>query len=326
MIYVVSIHISMEEFQQIRELIPNVVVNSIKPLYQQNVHNVPARVKSNRNRSIQNSFGNLLVSISDAPEYVKDNMNVLTGYRKEMSVVKALQTIFMWHNETLNIWSHLLASISFMTFMFLFIFNNASDKHKWPMIMYELGAICCFTISALFHCMLCVSKKHYEMWRKLDFCGIIIVMYSMFWPFCYYAFYDERNLFIIYISIASGLSGIFLCLFLLPIFQTRLFSITRISLFILLGACGVVPMIHVAFLKWHIDQIRLAFCLCVVQLSLHSIGAICYATQWPEIMKIFGTSQVYRRVDYFSSHFIFHVLIWFGLVAFHESNMVLYRL
>ncbi|XVE71513.1 hypothetical protein DITRI_Ditri10aG0156700 [Diplodiscus trichospermus] len=49
-----------------------------------------------------------LVSYKELPEYMKDNEFILNYYRANWSLKEALFSIFRWHNETLNVWTHFL--------------------------------------------------------------------------------------------------------------------------------------------------------------------------------------------------------------------------
>lgn len=68
--------------------------------------------------------GGYIGSIWDIPEDIRDNLFILTGYRVGFdSVMNTWPTIFMWHNETMNVWTHLLGKIAtWITLIFLIIY------------------------------------------------------------------------------------------------------------------------------------------------------------------------------------------------------------
>ncbi|XP_061950635.1 heptahelical transmembrane protein 1-like [Populus nigra] len=73
-----------------------------------------------------------LVSFWELPEYMKDNEFILSYYRADWPLKKALFSVFRWHNETLNVWTHLLG-------FFLFVGLTVANLMQVPQVADLLG-------------------------------------------------------------------------------------------------------------------------------------------------------------------------------------------
>ncbi|KAA8539095.1 hypothetical protein F0562_025787 [Nyssa sinensis] len=55
-----------------------------------------------------------LITFEELPEYMKDNEYILNYYRANWPLKEALFSIVRWHNETLNVWTHLIGYVLFL--------------------------------------------------------------------------------------------------------------------------------------------------------------------------------------------------------------------
>ena len=111
----------------------------------------------------------------------KDNPHLIEGYRKMPtgSYWDCLLSIFTLHNETINIWSHLLPALLWIYSLIFVIPNllvNGSFIEKLAAgYLYPIGAIMVFTGSTLFHIFKCNSIRDYHFFLLLDLSGILVL-------------------------------------------------------------------------------------------------------------------------------------------------------
>ena len=89
----------------------------------------------NNNEEDLDEDSNLIVgSFIEAPKFMQDNEYILGGYLLNCnSFKKTFKSLFICHNETINIWSHLLSAIVFFFLIFytsIFISNYKSQLNK----------------------------------------------------------------------------------------------------------------------------------------------------------------------------------------------------
>ena len=71
--------------------------------------------KGTINSKYEGKRGIILGTYNDLPEYYKDNEYIRKGYLLYCdSIFKAIKSLFCLHNESINVWSHLLGAIFFL--------------------------------------------------------------------------------------------------------------------------------------------------------------------------------------------------------------------
>lgn len=286
---------------------------------------VPKR--KNKTKREKQEYVYSLLSLKEIPNYLKVNPYILSGYRREMSIIQAFRTIFMWHNEILNIWSHIIG-IGIFVFSLLFIYKLDCHNHsKIPLLIFNLAAIYTLSISTLYHTCLCISSRHFEYWRKMDFVAIILIMLSTFFPICFY-FFINKLFTLIYLTISCILTAICICIVLLPFFQENKFHVYRPFVFGIIFLFGIFVVTHSLYLHYDIYPIRIAIITTITMFAFIITGALFYILRFPE-SRIFYKNYIKNKKDdqykfvSIHGHFFLHLCVLIGLCVFNYGNIIL---
>jgi hypothetical protein len=151
-----------------------------------------------------------LITISDLPSWYHDNPFVLSGYRPiSNSTAKCVESLLYIHNETANIYTHLIAAVIFI------LAQSALQRYLtslYPTI--EIGdrlaiafegftAAICFILSATYHSLICHSEPIFRLSLKCDYAGIIILIIGNFLSGLHISFHCAPTLARIYSFMVS---------------------------------------------------------------------------------------------------------------------------
>ncbi|KAF9912128.1 hypothetical protein BX616_010403 [Lobosporangium transversale] len=246
---------------------------------------------------------------ADLPQWMRDNPAILTGYRRATySYQKCVRSLWYLHNETVNIWSHLLGAVAFVIIAPLAYFKvlEIVDTVRWTDIVVQYaflaGAIVCLSLSASFHTFCCHSEKVFSQWVRCDYLGIIFLIVGSYYPALYYGFYCQSTLQILYISIISILGGATIIVVMQPRFQTPQYRWVRSALFLAVGLSGLCPIIHGIILYGFVlaqKAVALNYIFCMG--AAYVVGALIYGSRTPE--RFFPG----KFDNFMASHQIFHV-------------------
>jgi len=238
------------------------------------------------------------------PDHLKYNPHIQKDYRVNISAKQAFYSIFHWHNETINIWTHLMGSLLFLSLIPFSLSTWLVGQDPFGVffvVIYLAGACFMLISSTLFHTFCCVSVSYYNSFAKMDYLGICVQIIGSYGFLCYYFFKCNTWALTAYLSIVGILGTLVIVLTL----KTNIHGIgnekQRLGLFIGFGfSTALCAPQSVVLHGWIMLSV---FWRLVVMGGLYIFGASIYALQVPE--RWFPG----KLNSYPSSHSIWHCFV-----------------
>ncbi|KAJ5806781.1 hypothetical protein N7474_010373 [Penicillium riverlandense] len=268
-----------------------------------------------------------LLNSEDVPTWYAHNAYLRTGYRPVTPSTRlCFESLAYVHNETVNVYSHLIpAVVALLSNGLLYVYFAASfPRASWSdqlvFHIYLTTSMICFGISSTYHTLLCHSPHFAGLWARFDYVAIVFQILGSFISGIYIGFYCEPHLQKLYwlmIGILGLLTGLVVVH---PRLQSKEWRILRLSTFVATGLSAFAPITHASslFPYEQLDQqagLRYYYLEGLVLI----IGVLFYATNFPESWK----------PEYFdiwgASHQIFHVLVFMAAVLHFYGILVAFQ-
>ena len=147
-----------------------------------------------------------LLSWDDLPPWRRDNAYIHSGYRHlRASYMHAFTSLFYLHNESVNIWTHLLgAALAIATASYVYVvvhprYESATEGDVFVFACFFSGAILCLGMSATFHALIDHSEAVAKWGNKLDYTGIVALIVGSYVPALYYGFFCKSDYLTLYL-------------------------------------------------------------------------------------------------------------------------------
>ncbi|KAL5114279.1 hypothetical protein ACEQ8H_007848 [Pleosporales sp. CAS-2024a] len=245
------------------------------------------------------------------PAWQRDNHYIISGYRPASnSYSRCLASLLYLHNESVNIYTHLLGSLFFfLSSLALYHalqsrYESATSEDVYAFGCFFLGAVACLGMSATYHTISNHSHAVAVWGNQLDYAGIVLLIWGSFVPVLYYAFQGERELMRRYWAMITTLAACTSVVSMHGQFRTPAWRPFRALMFALMGLSAVFPVLH-GLRLYGVAHMREAAGLdwVLLQGGLYMAGAAIYAARVPEKWRP-GQYDIWG-----SSHQIFHVLV-----------------
>ncbi len=137
-----------------------------------------------------------LIPWDDLPAWRRDNPSILHGYRRTSgSLLGSLRSLLYLHNESVNVYTHLVGAAGFLA-LGLYLrgliaprYGSASAADVLALGCFFAGAVGCLGMSATYH-LLCNHSEAVARWgNKLDYSGIVLLIVGSYVPALWYGFF-----------------------------------------------------------------------------------------------------------------------------------------
>lgn len=291
-----------------------------------------------KNNSPQNNNDNQgLYYYYELDEWQKDNHFIISGYLKETKSFKnCFKSLFFLHNETFNIYTHLIPSIVFLIFSIYYSINlnlkeiKIRTLDKLNFIQFGISCFFCLFFSSIFHLGKSHSQKVSKLLNKLDYFGIIILITSSLISIVFFAFIQDKKMMLsmICLFLVLALSCTFATFH--PQFSTNVYRPIRSILFIIFGLSGLVFIIfELKHNEYNVVREKLGLFWLILEGFFYINGTVIYIARIPEritygsYMKNFNLKKRTKGYFdiYFNSHQIFHIMVLNAIIC-HFNSMI----
>ncbi|XP_005993988.1 membrane progestin receptor alpha-B [Latimeria chalumnae] len=269
------------------------------------------------------------VKDSEIPSVFRDPY-IHTGYRQlGHSWRCCFQTLFQRHNETINIWTHLIGALVILMKLKKFseTVDFVKDPHAWPFFIIIAASFTYLTCSTLAHLLQVKSELFHYAFFFLDYVGVAVYQYGSALAHYYYGIEEEwhavvRGFFLPAAALLGWLSCVGCCYSKYRCFQISkgVRKLCQVLPSGLAYALDISPVVH------RIWTCRLAACSDAAlfyhkwQVAFFLSSAFFFSNPYPE--KLFP-----GKCDFFiQGHQIFHVLLLLCTLAQLEAVSWDYRL
>ncbi|KAL7929056.1 hemolysin-III protein [Trichoderma chlorosporum] len=252
------------------------------------------------------------VTWQEVPEWQRDSTYILSGYRPENgSYMETFASLTFLHNETCNVYTHLIGALllPFFAAGFMRVLSdpkllNVSGIDYVMFGTFFFGAECCLLLSTLYHLMEPHSHRVERFWHKMDLMGIIIHTVGTFIPGVYYIFHCDPGLQKLHWGIMATSATATAAMISIPKLMTQRWRKLRLGAYVAIGASGFIPLLHgtaLYGLEYMLEYSGMKWY--TLELALYAIGAVFYGSRFPERLAP-GRFDIWG-----GSHSIFHVFI-----------------
>ncbi|KAJ5110238.1 hemolysin-III related protein [Penicillium argentinense] len=260
------------------------------------------------------SWGMPLLTLPDTPLWTDPNPFIWTGYRPESrSWTRCFASWFYSHNETGNIYSHLLPAVFLAATLLLSVSAGTRfDTHTLDgsVVGFQLGsALLCLFLSTMYHTLLNHSSSVSRRCLQLDYVGILGLILGNLASGLHFGFYCAPTLRNVYWSMIACGCATTAVILLSPWFCDEEWRSLRLFSCIAIGLSAVAPISHAGYLWGYDYLLGIGVPYYLLEGVLLLVGCFVFRTRIPESF-FPGQFDIWGH-----SHTLWHIFVVLSIVA-----------
>lgn len=265
------------------------------------------------------------ITYHEVPVPWRINPHIVRGYRFHPTKAACVRSVFGFHNELLNIWTHLIGFVVVLSLAFYFYpssanFSISTNADVFIAAIFFTAACKCLVCSVMWHTFNSISEQTLmERFACVDYTGIALLIGASIMTTEYCAFYCEpvsRWVYLITTAIFSIAGSI---LPWNPFFNRADMSWARVGFYISLAATGMIPLVQLIWTRggawaWHF------YSPIIRSVVVYVVGACVYAAKIPERWCPGGITDFVG-----SSHNLWHLAVMGGILFHYVAMQSFFR-
>ncbi|KAI8973888.1 hemolysin-III related-domain-containing protein [Pilobolus umbonatus] len=234
------------------------------------------------------SFGTKrLLMYDELPTPWQSNQYIRSGYRFLNTAADCWYSLFYVHNETGNIWTHLLGfiflfSLGIYELFFSELMTSVPVKDRMVFLIFFLAACKCLMCSTVWHTLSGINDlKVYRQVACLDYVGISVLICASVILCQYYGFYCSDIIRNTYITATATLAIIGVSMPFQAWFDTHEYRWLRIGFFIALASSSAILIIHLSIVRGAAETFSWLTPI-MKSVGCYLAGVIIYGNHFPE--------------------------------------------
>lgn len=283
------------------------------------------------------------------PHFLR-NPYISGSYRVYFTPLLAFRSLFRWHNETINIWTHLLPFFLFLIrgIQWLQQLREAEGERDenghtiidgvkvviepadfWMFLFFYGSLTTCMLWSSVYHLFGCCSYDTHRCLYRCDIGGILALIWGSYLPALFYSFRCRPIWQFGYSAVITVLVLTLLVLFNSLRCQQREFHSLRVGALVLTIAFAILPTFHWVFWIAPADFPTMdlwTFLLPLIgMIGAYAIGFGFYSKRIPEVYSPGRFDLIFQSHNWWHTWIVIAAIIWEAELKtmFKEKHMAI---